>query len=116
MLFDSARPYTCTFPAGDNQVVLAVPRTLLQTHLPHNERFLSRTLKSQSPLGSLAKSMLLEVWNAQTVHDAVVERLNGAFLGVLSSAFEAIQACSRTHSRNASINIRRAIGGCRLAG
>lgn len=89
VLFDSARPYTCTFPAGDNQIVLALPRTLLQTHVPHNERFLSRTLESQSPLGSLAKSMLLEIWNAQAVHDAVAERLNGAFLDVLSSAFEA---------------------------
>jgi AraC-like DNA-binding protein len=33
--------------------------------------------------------MLLEIWNAQSVHDAVAERLNGAFLDVLSSAFEA---------------------------
>lgn len=89
VLFDSARPYTCTFPVGDDQIVLAVPRTLLEIHIPHNERFLSRTLESKSPLGSLAKSMLMEVWNAQAVPDAIGERLNGAFLDVLSSAFEA---------------------------
>lgn len=89
VLFDSARPYTCTFPAGDDQIVLAVPRTLLEIHIPHNERYLSRTLESKSPLGSLAKSMLMEVWNAQAVPDVIGERLNGAFLDVLSSAFEA---------------------------
>lgn len=89
VLFDSSRPYTCTFPVGDDQIVLAVPRTMLQTHLPHNERFLSRTLESQSPLGSLAKAMLMEVWTLQALPDVIGERLNGAFLDVLSSAFEA---------------------------
>lgn len=89
VLFDSSRPYTCTFPSGDDQIVLAVPRTLLQAHIPQNERFLSRTLESNSPLGNLAKSMLMEVWSAQTVPDAIGERLNGAFLDVLSSAFDA---------------------------
>ncbi|MCR8720466.1 helix-turn-helix domain-containing protein [Pseudomonas syringae] len=88
VLFDSSRPYTCTFPAGDDQIVLAVPRSLLQSHIPNSERFLSRTLASQSPLGSLAKSMLMEVWSAQTLPESIGERLNGAFLDVLSSAFE----------------------------
>lgn len=89
VLFDSARPYTCVFPAGDNQIVLAVPRTLLELHIPHHEQYLSRTLESKSTLGSLAKTMLTEVWNAQPVPDTLGERLNGAFLDVLSSAFEA---------------------------
>lgn len=94
VLFDSSRPYTCTFPAGDDQIVLAVPRTLLQAHIPNNERFLSRTLESQSPLGSLAKSMLMEVWSTQALPDVIGERLNGAFLDVLSSAFEAAYGSS----------------------
>lgn len=88
VLYDSAQPFTCTLPAGDDQIVLAVPRSLLLSHIPHYEGFLSRTLESQSPLGGLAKSMLLEMWQADTPNAAISDRLNGALLDVLSSAFE----------------------------
>lgn len=89
VLFDSARPYSCTLPEGDDQIVLAIPRKRLQCHIPHYERFLSRTLDNQSPLGSLASSMVLEMWRAQTQSGVIGDRLNGALLDVLSSAFEA---------------------------
>lgn len=89
VLFDSARPFTCSFPKGDDQIVLAVPRALVQRHIPEVERFLNRTLESHSPLGSLANTLLHEAWQAQSVSDAISERLNGAFLDVLCSAFEA---------------------------
>lgn len=89
VMFDSSQPYTCTFPEGDDQIVLSVPRGVLHAHMPNAERFLSQTLEFQSPLGGLAKSMLMEVWNAQSLSDAIGERLNGAFLDVLASAFEA---------------------------
>ncbi|POD68303.1 AraC family transcriptional regulator [Pseudomonas syringae group genomosp. 3] len=89
VLFDSARPYTCTLPTGDDQIVLSVPRTLLQNRIPDVERFLSRTLDNQSPLGSLAKSMLMEIWGAQLQSDSHSERVNTALLDVLSTAFEA---------------------------
>ncbi|MCQ3029899.1 helix-turn-helix domain-containing protein [Pseudomonas syringae] len=88
VLYDSAQPFTCTLPAGDDQIVLAVPRSLLLTHIPHYEGFLSRTLDSHSPLGGLAKSMLLEMWKAEMPDAAIGDRLNGALLDVLSSAFE----------------------------
>ncbi len=89
ILYDSARPFTCSFPTGDDQIVLGVPRALLQRHLPDAERFLNRTLESTSPLGGFARTMLMEAWQARAVSDAISERLNGAFLDVLSSAFEA---------------------------
>ncbi|MFP3516940.1 helix-turn-helix domain-containing protein [Pseudomonas sp. SIMBA_077] len=89
VLFDSAQPYTCTLPQGDDQIVLAIPRQRLLSHMPHCEQFLSRTLDNQSPLGNLARSMLLEMWSAQAQPGVVGERLNGALLDVLASAFEA---------------------------
>ena len=89
VLFDSARPYTCTFPAGDDQIVLAVPRTQLELHIPGHAHFLNRTLESTSTLGSLATTLLTEAWKAQPVPDTLGEQLNGACLDVLSSAFEA---------------------------
>lgn len=88
VLYDSARPYTCSLPAGDDQIVLAIPRGLLLAHVPHYERFLSRTLDSQSPLGGLARSMLLEMWHTHAQPGFIEARLNGALLDVVSSAFE----------------------------
>lgn len=88
VIFDSARPYVCSFPEGDNQIVLTVPRSLLLDHMSNVEHFLSRTLDSQSPVGSLARTMLMEVWSTQALPDSVGERLNASLLDVLSTAFE----------------------------
>lgn len=89
VLYDSARPYTCTFPSGDDQIVLAVPRGLLQQHFPNSEHFLGRTLEGRSPLGSLAKSMLVELWNTSELTPSTGARLSSAFIDVLSTAYEA---------------------------
>lgn len=103
VLFDSAQPYTCTLPQGDDQIVLAIPRQRLLSHMPHYEQFLSRTLDNQSPLGNLARSMLLEMWGAHAQSGVVDERLNGALLDVLASAFEAAYGSTlieTTHRRD----------------
>ncbi|WP_438281332.1 helix-turn-helix domain-containing protein [Pseudomonas alabamensis] len=88
-IYDSARPYTCTFPSGDDQIVLAVPRGLLEEHFPNSERFLGRTLAGASPLGGLAKSMLIELWNASELTVSTGTRLSSAFIDVISTAYEA---------------------------
>lgn len=89
ILFDSARPFTCTFPQGDDQIVLGVPRALVLQHIPEVERYLNRTLESHTPLGSLARTLLMETWQSQATSSAISERLNGALLDVLSGAYEA---------------------------
>lgn len=89
VLYDSARPFTCSFPKGDDQIVLSVPRALVLQHIPEVERYLNRTLESQTPLGSLARTLLVETWQSQPTSAPVSERLNGALLDVLSGAYEA---------------------------
>jgi AraC-like DNA-binding protein len=88
VLLDSTQPYVCSFPEGDNQIVLTVPRPLLLAHFSNAEQFLSRTLASQSPLGNLAKTMLTEIWSTPALPDSVGERVNASLLDVLATAFE----------------------------
>lgn len=108
VIYDSARPYLCGYPEGDDQIVLTVPRTLLLEHIPNAEQLLSRTLESQSPLGKLARTMLTEVWSAQTLSDSVSERLNGSFLDVLSTAFEsAFETSDVTHKSHQTQQLLR---------
>lgn len=109
VIYDSARPYLCGYPKGDDQIVLTVPRTLLLQHIPNAEQLLSRTLESQSPLGSLARTLLTEAWSVQALSDSVGERLNGAFLDVLSAAFEsAFETFDVTHKPHQEQQLQRA--------
>lgn len=88
VLYDSARPFTASFPKGDDQIVLGVPRALMLQHIPDVERYLNRTLESHTPLAGLART-LVETCNSQETSPAISERLNGALFDVLSGAYEA---------------------------
>ncbi|MEE4681077.1 helix-turn-helix domain-containing protein [Pseudomonas alliivorans] len=88
VLYDSARPYACSYPKGDDQIVLTVPRTLLLRHIPEAERVLSRTLTSQSPLGRLAATLLTEICSSEALPGNLGTQLNASFLDVLRTAFE----------------------------
>lgn len=88
VLFSNAEPYLCRFPKGDDQLVLSIPRERLIQHLPTPEAFTSRTLGGQSTLGKLAANMMVEVLEAGYQPPHAAERLSGALLEVLATAFE----------------------------
>jgi AraC family transcriptional activator of tynA and feaB len=99
VLFNSADPYLYRFPHGDDQIVLSIPRTRLINHLPKPELLVSRTLASQSTLARLAGNMMVELCNTAAPQLRVGERLSGALLEVLSTAFEdAFDLADLTHS------------------
>ncbi|NWD77687.1 helix-turn-helix domain-containing protein [Pseudomonas gingeri] len=88
VIVDSARPYECGFPQGDNQIVVSVPRALFLRHIPTPELFLGRTLECQTPLGKIASNLLMEIWQLDTLSESAGERLNTSFLDILSTALE----------------------------
>lgn len=88
VLYDGAQPYRNVFPKGDNQIVVVIPRPLLLSHMPKANDFVSRTLSMQSPLGRLANSMVMEMWNAPVLPAAAGQRLNSSLLDVMATAFE----------------------------
>lgn len=90
VLYDSAQPYACSYPDGDDQIVLTVPRKLLLQHIPSAERLVCRTLDGRSALGRVAAVVLTEAWNAEGLSDPLSERLNTSLLDVLSTAFDSV--------------------------
>ncbi len=90
VLYDSAQPYACRYPEGDDQIVLTVPRKLLLQHIPSAERLVCRTLDGHSALGRVAAVVLTEAWNAEGLSDPLSERLNASLLDVLSTAFDSV--------------------------
>ncbi|NIE73081.1 helix-turn-helix domain-containing protein [Pantoea sp. Ap-967] len=88
VLYDSARPFTASFPKGDDQVVLGIPRPLVMQHIPDVERYLNRTLQSHAPLSGLARSLLVDTCNSESTSSSISERLNAALLDVLAVAYE----------------------------
>ncbi|MDF5890343.1 helix-turn-helix domain-containing protein [Pseudomonas syringae pv. syringae] len=109
VVVDSAQPYECHFPQGDNQIVVAVPRPLFLRHIPEPEAFLGRTLESQSPLGKITSNLLLEIWRAEPVSETTGDRLNGSFLDILSTAFEsAFRSSALEHPAHQTRQLQRA--------
>ncbi|KTB82966.1 helix-turn-helix domain-containing protein [Pseudomonas syringae pv. syringae] len=90
VLYDSAQPYACRYPEGDDQIVLTVPRKLLLQHIPSAERLVCRTLDGRSALGRVASVVLTEAWNAEGLSEPLSERLNASLLDVLSTAFDSV--------------------------
>lgn len=88
VIYDGAKPYTCSFPAGDDQIVLAVPRQKLLGHLGRSEQLVSRTLSSGAPLGRLAGTMMREVLDTGPLPCNAAERLGESVLEVIANAFE----------------------------
>ncbi|MCJ2373364.1 helix-turn-helix domain-containing protein [Pseudomonas sp. RGM 3321] len=101
VLYDSAQPYACSYPEGDDQIVLAVPRRLLLQHIPSAERLVCRTLDGRSTLGRVAATLLNEAWNTEGLSDPLSERLNASLLDVLSTALDSVFGDTdiRQHSR-----------------
>ncbi|KPY86915.1 helix-turn-helix domain-containing protein [Pseudomonas syringae pv. tagetis] len=90
VLYDSAQPYACRYPEGDDQIVLAVPRKLLLQHIPNAERQVCRTLPGRSALGRVAGTLMSETWSTEDLSDPLSKRLNASLLDVLATAFDSV--------------------------
>lgn len=101
VLYDGALPYACSFPQGDDQVVLSVPRALLLQHIEKADRMLGVTLSGLNPLASLAGTMMQQALEAGPLPESAAHKLADSMLGVLANAFEL------SFTTNADINSRR---------
>lgn len=88
VMYDGARAYTCTFPQGDDQLVLAVPRSDLLHHIPSAENLLCRTLPANTALGALAGNLMQQTLCAGELPAKNAHRLGESVLDVLANAFE----------------------------
>ncbi|MFK3774901.1 helix-turn-helix domain-containing protein [Pseudomonas sp. NPDC089406] len=88
VLYDGALPYACSFPQGDDQVVLSVPRALLLQHIGAAGQMVGLTLPGSNPLASIAGSMMQQAVDAGPLPVGAAHKLADSMLGVLANAFE----------------------------
>ncbi|QTY25513.1 helix-turn-helix domain-containing protein (plasmid) [Ralstonia solanacearum] len=95
VLFDTTRPFDYVLPSGDDQIVLDIPRALLQSCLPNADAFLCTVLSGGSKLGGLVGQMLRDVGTdgpraggAGGADAAVAARLGTTVVHLLATAFE----------------------------
>ncbi|VXA86689.1 AraC family transcriptional regulator [Acinetobacter sp. 8I-beige] len=87
VIFDSTQPFTCHFPEGDDQIVLAIPHELLELHVPAVDRYLSQTLKNSSPMTRLLGSLIQETWNIDEQVMSCENSLLVPILDIVNTAF-----------------------------
>lgn len=89
VIYDSSRPYSCSFPSGDDQIILSVPHGVMNKHVFKAPSLLSLTLHGNEGVGKITRSMMLEMWRSQPTDGNIEGRLLGSLLDVLSASFDA---------------------------
>ncbi|MDD1963813.1 helix-turn-helix domain-containing protein [Pseudomonas putida] len=89
VIYDSSRPYSCSFPNGDDQIILSVPHSVMNKHVFKAPSLLSLTLHGNEGVGKITRSMMMEMWRSQPADGNIEGRLLGSLLDVLSASFDA---------------------------
>ncbi|WJD60692.1 helix-turn-helix domain-containing protein [Pseudomonas kurunegalensis] len=88
VFYGGGETFSCSFPEGDDQIVITVPHELMIEHVPNALSFSSRTLDGNSTLGKIVNSMIREMWVSDGLGVAVETKLSGSLLDVVSAGFE----------------------------
>lgn len=89
VIFDSAQPFTCYFPDGDDQIVFAIPHKLFELHVPAVEKYLSQTLQNSAPMTRLLGSLIQEIWDMDKQVMSYENSLLTPILDIVNTAFSA---------------------------
>ncbi|WP_321883338.1 AraC-like ligand-binding domain-containing protein [Paraburkholderia bannensis] len=89
VIFDTARPFDYALPDGDDQLVIDVPRTLLQQYLPNADDVVGEVLSGASTFGRLVGTMFRDVgMSDKGTAPAVAGRVGIAIVDLVATAFD----------------------------
>ncbi|POD70915.1 hypothetical protein BKM17_23765 [Pseudomonas syringae group genomosp. 3] len=88
VIYDGSRPYSCSFPSGDDQIILTVPHGVMDKHVFNAASMLSLTLDGNEGVGKISRSMMLEMWRLHSIAPNIESRLLGSLLDILSASFD----------------------------
>ncbi|WP_209008708.1 helix-turn-helix domain-containing protein [Pseudomonas eucalypticola] len=97
VFFDSARPYICHLPQGDDQIVFTVPRKLMLEHVPNAMALSNLTLDGSTPTGRICQLMLREAWAASGVDHGIENRLGCSLLDIMATSYDAAYESQNAH-------------------
>ena len=89
LVYDSAQPFSCHFPNGDDQMVMSIPRGLFLSHFNQPDKVINQVLPSHSLLGNVSVSLLQSIWQVQEQDSGVGDKMISSMLTMLDSAYDA---------------------------
>ena len=90
LVYDSALPFSCHFPTGDDQIVMSIPRALFLSHISQPDRVINQVLSRQSPLGNVSVSLMDSICQVSEQETGIGDKMISSMLTMLDSAYEAI--------------------------
>ncbi|WP_321790087.1 MULTISPECIES: AraC-like ligand-binding domain-containing protein [Paraburkholderia] len=89
VIFDTSRPFDYALPEGDDQIVIDVPRVLLEQYLPNADELVGNLLSGQSTFGRLVGTMFRDVGlSGYGGAPAVAARVGTAIVDLVATAFD----------------------------
>lgn len=87
-LCDSTRPYSVTFGAPNDMLVLRIAARQLRDRIVQPEKFTARRISGSSGVGGMVSHLVRQLWteSERGLDATVVERLGGNFLDLLVTA------------------------------
>src|SRR5260370_16235355 len=90
VIYDQARPFTLEFGADTRQIIVTIPRPLMDSRLPEVERFTARRIASGSKLGALTATAGPQMVEFETsLNEDVAKRIGASALSILARPLSA---------------------------
>lgn len=107
VVYDSARSFSCSFPCGDNQIVLSVPRRLFLAEVEQSQAFLHQVVRHRSPLGLVSAKLISDIWRIPEQPDRRGDKVIRSVLSMLDSAFSMVSDTTDLQSRQSSYKLQQ---------
>lgn len=106
-LCDSSRPYSVSFDAANDMIVLRITARQLRDRMVQPESFTAQRVCGSSGAGALVSSLLRQLWteSERGLDEHLIERLGGNFLDLLVTAL-CVRSPLRVHEATTT-NARR---------
>ncbi len=109
VLYDAAQPYTYDFPSAYRILLLTIPRQAMLSRLPDAGRLTAASVSTETPLGSLAASMIrgaaaLSLPGGQTA----AAKVGASLMDVVCTAIEAGLSANYTSTDRQAALLKRA--------
>lgn len=108
VIYDTARPFVYEFADSYQMVLLKIPRRAMLARVPEAERLTALRISGQTPLGSLAATMIRNAAALDLQDGTAAARVGASIIDVIAAAMDVqFATTSRATDRHASL-LRRA--------
>ncbi|RQW64711.1 AraC family transcriptional regulator [Vibrio viridaestus] len=90
VVYDNNKPFSYAFPKGDNQIVISVPHSIMNTKVDHIGLILNKTLKADQTLSQFIGNMIIQAWEMEEQDNVIGDTVLFSILDVLNVAYQVV--------------------------